>query len=219
MKLAMWPKRTSTRATSKSCSARFAVITITACGGCATATLLKWLRSRTLYSLAANLMSFHRNADEKIKEAIAKGEFDNLPGKGKPLDLDAYFATPARLRVGYSILKSADIIPEEMELLKQIEGLKKSLDSCTSQIEKRAIQKQLSGKITNFSMRMERYRKKRSEADTDLDSCQTDDDRRSQLQKSSRAGWPRLETSATCLPRPPVVAYLSLVIGRKRHEK
>ena len=39
-------------------------------------------------------MSFHRNADEKIKEAIAKGDFDNLPGKGEPLDLDAYFATP-----------------------------------------------------------------------------------------------------------------------------
>jgi uncharacterized protein YutE (UPF0331/DUF86 family) len=58
--------------------------------------------------------------------------------------------------MGYSILKSADIIPEEMELLKQIEGLKKSLDSCTSQIEKRAIQRQLSEKITNFNMRMER---------------------------------------------------------------
>jgi hypothetical protein len=42
-------------------------------------------------------MSFHRNADEKIKEAIAKGEFDNLPSKGRPLDLDAYFATPEHL--------------------------------------------------------------------------------------------------------------------------
>jgi len=69
-------------------------------------------------------MSCHRNADEKIKEAIAKGEFDNLPGKGKPLDLRAYFATPEHLRMSYSILKSAGIIPEEMELLKQIEGLK-----------------------------------------------------------------------------------------------
>jgi Domain of unknown function (DUF1992) len=107
-------------------------------------------------------MSFHRNADEKIQGAIARGEFDNLPGKGKPLDLDAYFATPEHLRVGYSILKSADIIPEEIELLKEIEGLKKSLYSCTSQIDKRAIQHQLSEKITNFNMRMERYRKKRS---------------------------------------------------------
>jgi Domain of unknown function (DUF1992) len=91
-----------------------------------------------LYLAASRAMSFHRNADATIKEAIARGEFDNLPGKGKPLDLDAYFATPEDLRMGYSILKSADIIPEEMKLLKQIDGLKKSLDSCTSQIEKRA---------------------------------------------------------------------------------
>jgi uncharacterized protein YutE (UPF0331/DUF86 family) len=98
---------------------------------------------------------------KKSRRRFARGEFDNLAGKGKPLDLDAYFATPEHLRMGYSILKSADIIPEEMELLKQIEGLKKSLDSGTGQIEKRAIQKQLSEKITNFNMRMERYRKKR----------------------------------------------------------
>jgi len=107
-------------------------------------------------------MSFHRNVDEKIKKAIAEGEFDNLPGKGKPLDLDAYFATPEHLRMGYSILKSANLLPEEMDLLKQIEDLRKSLDSCTSQIEKRAIQKQLSEKLTNFNLRMERLRKERS---------------------------------------------------------
>ena len=107
-------------------------------------------------------MSFHRNVDEKIKKAIAEGELDNLPGKGKPLDLDAYFATPEHLRMGYSILKSANVLPEEMDLLKQIEDLRKSLDSCTNQIEKRAIQKQLSEKLTNFNLRMERLRKERS---------------------------------------------------------
>ena len=94
-------------------------------------------------------------------EAIARGEFDNLPGKGRPLDLDAYFATPEDLRIGYSLLKNADIVPEEMELLKGIDGLKKSLDSCASQIEKKTIQRQLSEKISNFNMRMERYRKRR----------------------------------------------------------
>src|SRR5215470_10987812 len=105
-------------------------------------------------------MSCHKNADEKIKEAIAKGEFDNLPGIGKPLDLDAYFATPEDLRMGYSILKSAGIVPEEMELLKQIEGLKTSLDSSTTRIEKKAIRQQLSEKLTDFNMRMEQNRKR-----------------------------------------------------------
>lgn len=29
----------------------------------------------------------HRIVEDKIKEAIKNGEFDNLPGKGKPLNL------------------------------------------------------------------------------------------------------------------------------------
>src|SRR4029434_8470275 len=106
-------------------------------------------------------MSYQKNVDEKIKEAIARGEFDNLPGKRKPLDLDAYFATPEHLRMGYSVLKSADIIPEEMELLRLIEGLKKSLDSSTTPMGKKALRQQLSEKLTNRSMRMEHNRKAR----------------------------------------------------------
>ena len=105
-------------------------------------------------------MSFQKSVDEKIEEAIARGELDNLPGKGEPLDLDAYFATPEHLRMGYSILKSADIIPEEMELLRQIEGLKRSLDSSTNRTEKKALRQQLSEKLTNLNMRLEQNRKK-----------------------------------------------------------
>src|ERR1043166_6668791 len=105
-------------------------------------------------------MSFQKNVDQKIKEAIARGEFDNLPGKGKPLDLDAYFATPEHLRMGYAILKSADIIPDEMELLRQIEGLKKSSDSSTTSIEEKALRRQLSEKLTNLNMRIEHNRKR-----------------------------------------------------------
>jgi DNA-binding SARP family transcriptional activator len=106
-------------------------------------------------------MSFQKSVDEKIEEAIATGEFDNLPGKGEPLDLDAYFATPEHLRMGYSILKNADIIPEEIGLLRQIEGLKKSLDSSITPAEKKALRQQLSEKLTNLNMRMEYNRKAR----------------------------------------------------------
>jgi len=104
-------------------------------------------------------MSFQKIVDDKINEAITSGEFDNLPGKGKPLDLNAYFATPEHLRMGYSILKSAHIIPEEMELLKQINTLKKSLDCSTVSVDQRALRQQLSVKLTNFNMRMEHNRR------------------------------------------------------------
>ena len=106
-------------------------------------------------------MAFEKFADEKIAEAIARGEFDNLPGKGKPLDLDAYFAAPEHLRMGYSILKSADFVPEEMDLLKQINGLKESLDSCTCESEQRTIRRRLAEKITSFNIRLEHCRKSR----------------------------------------------------------
>jgi hypothetical protein len=106
-------------------------------------------------------MSLQKNVEEKIEEAIARGEFDNLPGRGKPLDLEAYFAAPEHLRMSYSILKSADVIPEEMELLRQIEALKKSLDSSTTPMEEKALRQQLSEKLTNFNMRMEHNRKAR----------------------------------------------------------
>ena len=44
---------------------------------------------------------FEKTAETKIKEAIAKGGLDNLPGKGQPLDLSDYFRTPAKFRIIY----------------------------------------------------------------------------------------------------------------------
>jgi len=56
-------------------------------------------------------MAWERIAENKIREAIQDGEFDNLPGSGKPIDLDEYFKLPADLRVAYSLLKSANCVP------------------------------------------------------------------------------------------------------------
>lgn len=56
-------------------------------------------------------MSIESSIENMIKEAIARGEFDNLSGSGKPLDLDAYFNTPEDLRMAFSMLKSNDFVP------------------------------------------------------------------------------------------------------------
>ena len=106
-------------------------------------------------------MSFEKIAEEKIQEAIAGGEFDNLPGKGKPLNLDAYFATPEQMRMAYSILKSAEILPEEMELLRQIECLNQFVSSSQNPTERKLLQQELAEKVTSFELRMEQARKKR----------------------------------------------------------
>ncbi len=46
-------------------------------------------------------------AEEKIQAAMENGEFDNLPGRGKPVDLREYFNAPAHLRAAFSLLKNA----------------------------------------------------------------------------------------------------------------
>src|SRR4030095_3827842 len=97
---------------------------------------------------------------KKLRRRLQERNSTFLPGKGKPLNLDAYFATPEHLRMGYSILKNADIIPEEMELLREIEGLKKSLDSSTIMTQKTALRQRLSEKLTNLNMMREDNSKK-----------------------------------------------------------
>ena len=76
-------------------------------------------------------MSIEIHIDNMIKAAIDRGEFKNLKGEGKPIDLDAYFATPEDVRMGYSVLKSSDIVPEEVDRLKEMAELREKLKACT----------------------------------------------------------------------------------------
>ncbi|MDX2140267.1 MAG: DnaJ family domain-containing protein [Chloroflexota bacterium] len=61
--------------------------------------------------------------DEAIREAMRKGEFDALPGAGKPLKLDDDSNVPAELRLAHRILKQNDFMPEWIALGKEIETL------------------------------------------------------------------------------------------------
>ena len=66
-----------------------------------------------------------RLADRKIEEAMAEGKFDNLPGAGKPLDLEPMPAGEnARLMWwALRILKQNDVVPDEVRYRKAIDVL------------------------------------------------------------------------------------------------
>jgi len=59
--------------------------------------------------------------DQQIREAQERGEFDNLPGKGQPLDLTPNPYAQEQELV-YKILKDAGCAPEWIELDKAIRG-------------------------------------------------------------------------------------------------
>ncbi len=106
-------------------------------------------------------MSLANFIEERIREAMEAGEFDNLEGAGKPLDLDSYFNTPEDLRMGYSVLKSAKIVPEEVDRLKEIGELKERIKSSTDESEKRRLIVILNERVLAFNLLMERNKRKR----------------------------------------------------------
>jgi len=64
---------------------------------------------------------FAKIVEERIRKAQQKGEFDNLEGSGKPLNLLDDQAVAEELRLAYKILKNADCLPPEIELKKEIQ--------------------------------------------------------------------------------------------------
>ena len=93
-----------------------------------------------------------------IKAAIDRGEFKNLEGEGKPINLDDYFATPEDLRMGYSVLKSNDIVPEEIDRLKEIGELREKLKTCSEE-ERPKVAKLLRDRELALAMILERNRR------------------------------------------------------------
>lgn len=77
---------------------------------------------------------FQSLVEERILKAQKNGELDNLPGKGKPLNLDD-MAIPEELRMVHRVLKNSGFLPPEVELRKQIrelEDMLKSIDEHSS---------------------------------------------------------------------------------------
>jgi len=95
---------------------------------------------------------FDKIAEERIREAIERGEFDDLPGKGEPLDLEDDSHLPADLRLAYKILKNADCLPPELELRKEIRTTEDLLAGVQDTQEKYKQMKKLNYLIMKLNM-------------------------------------------------------------------
>ncbi len=54
--------------------------------------------------------------EKNIREAIEKGEFDNLPGKGQPLDLSENPFEDPDLRTVHRLLRNAVSLPRGLRI-------------------------------------------------------------------------------------------------------
>jgi ribosomal protein S15P/S13E len=104
-------------------------------------------------------VAFEQLAEQKIREAIDAGEFDNLPNAGSPINLEEYFSMPAHLRMAYSVLKSANCLPEEVELMKEIEALESHLADEQKNSDRARMVQQLRDRRLRLAILLERHKK------------------------------------------------------------
>ena len=93
-----------------------------------------------------------RIAEQRILEAQRKGEFDDLPGKGQPLEIEDLSWVPEDLRIGYHVLKNAHVLPPEAELRKDIHTIEDLLKHVEDEGERRALAKSLQWKLIHLDL-------------------------------------------------------------------
>jgi hypothetical protein len=88
------------------------------------------------------MLDFDAIAEERIQEALRRGDFDRLPGMGRPLDLDDDSLIAPEMRTACRILKNAGLVPAEVLERKEIARLEALLPAVEDVAERcRALQK------------------------------------------------------------------------------
>jgi len=94
-------------------------------------------------------------AEQRIQEAMRNGEFENLAGLGKPLELEDLSGVPEDLRMSYKILKNAGLLPEEMALHAECVTLEELLAACRNSGKDEAERQELEKKLTLKKLRLQ----------------------------------------------------------------
>ncbi len=100
--------------------------------------------------------SLAKIAEQRMREAMERGEFDNLPFHGQPIIPEDLSGIPEPLRMGYKVLKNAGILPPEMQLKKEILTLRHLLDACEDADEQQRMLTKMNEMVLRFNMMMER---------------------------------------------------------------
>jgi hypothetical protein len=95
-------------------------------------------------------------AEQRIREALARGEFDNLPNSGRPLNLDEYFSAPPDLRMAHSILRNAKCVPVEVELLNEVARLRDAIASASDPVQLQQLRRAFVTRQMQLAITLER---------------------------------------------------------------
>ncbi|MBM7650666.1 DnaJ family domain-containing protein [Neobacillus cucumis] len=92
-------------------------------------------------------------SEDKIRKAYQDGEFNALPGFGKPMVQEDLSGIPEELRMAYKIMKNAGYTEEEGQLRKEMMSIESLLHKCDEE-EKDSLQRKLNEKLLRFNQLM-----------------------------------------------------------------
>ncbi|XXM70687.1 DnaJ family domain-containing protein [Lysinibacillus sphaericus] len=99
-------------------------------------------------------------SEQRIKKAQEDGEFENLPGYGKPQNLDDDLSIPPALRMAHRIMKNAGYSTEEMDMKKEMMRIEDLIRVCEDESEKEELQKSLNEKMVRYNSMLSKKRVK-----------------------------------------------------------
>ncbi|WP_136525871.1 DnaJ family domain-containing protein [Geomonas ferrireducens] len=95
-------------------------------------------------------------AERRIREAMERGEFNNLAGHGKPLVMEDLSAVPEELRMAYKVLKNAGCVPPEVELSNEVASLRRLVLEMEESEERMKKVRELNFKLMKLEMTRKR---------------------------------------------------------------
>jgi hypothetical protein len=98
---------------------------------------------------------FSALVEARIREAQARGLFDDLPGKGKPMPKDDLAGLPYEDRIAALIHRIAGSAPEEVELIRDIAELRDALAAEKNEASQKRLREALRTKATRLSILFE----------------------------------------------------------------
>lgn len=105
-------------------------------------------RDKEVFEIEERL-EYKDHMSEIIKKAEREGHFDDLPGKGKPLNLGQDYMNPSEKQL-YKTLKDNHILPRWIELGNEIDSLKEEIKTLDGK-EKRKRLKEINKKTKEFN--------------------------------------------------------------------
>lgn len=99
--------------------------------------------------------SMNRIVEARIQEAISRGDFDKLPGRGKPLKEDDLAGLTHDERIEAILARCVGGVPEEVTLLREISELREALAAPQSAPEARRLAAALRDKSIRLSVLFE----------------------------------------------------------------